>query len=151
LGIVAIVLGVLLWLIGARYTLEGIVYALNLGLEFTRLPARVPTPSGWWWALALPLGLVYSVAEVMIPFGPPRSWQHVPQWALMLIALGVVHGSDVGSTFLGYLAPTANPWPMHTWAAATLWPLFLWGIALTYLPERLILSGIGWIRHSVRR
>lgn len=151
LGIVAVILGLVLWLIGARYTLEGWVYALNLGLEFTRLPARVPAPAGWWWLLALPLGLIYSVAELMIPFGPPRSWHHAPQWALMLVALLVVHGSDVGSTFLGYMAPTAGPWALHAWAAAAIWPVFAWAALLTYLPERLILSGIGWIRHSLRR
>jgi hypothetical protein len=150
LGVVAIILGGVLWLIGARYTLEGWVYALNLGLEFTRLPARVPSPAGWWWLLALPLGIIYSVAEVMIPFGVPRSWHHAPQWVLMLIALGVVHGSDVGSTFLGYMVPSPSPWPLHAWAVAAIWPSFVWAALLTYIPERLILSGIGWIRHSIR-
>lgn len=152
LGVVAIILGAILWLIGARYTLEGWVNALNIGLELTRLPARIPTPTGWWWALALPLGIVYSVAEVAIPFGPPRSWNALPAWILMIIALGVVHGSDVGSTLLGYTTPGPNPWPMHAWALTSgLWALFAWSVILTYLPERLMLSGWLWVWRGIRR
>jgi hypothetical protein len=151
LGIVALILGGTLWLVGARYTLEGWINALNIALAQTLLPVRVPMPAGWWWALALPLGLVYSLSEVAIPFGPPKSWNAIPAWILMLVALGVLHISDVGSTYMGYALPASDAWPVHVWASSAVWPLIIWSVVLTYLPERLILAGITWIRHALPR
>lgn len=150
LGIVAILVGLALWPLGARYSLEGWVNVLNLLLGLLNLPVAIPMPTGWWWLLFLPIGLLYSLVEILVPFGLPRSWAHLPMWALAIFLLALVHGSDLGTTFAGYLFPAADAWAIHTWAAGPgRWALVIWTIVLTYLPERALLQGLRWI--GVRR
>ena len=147
LGIVALLVGAALWLISARYTLVGWVYGGNLLLDLLQLPARIPTPSGWWWLLMIPAGLLYSLIEISIMPGPPATWKHAPIWLLALLLVSFVHATDVGSTAFGYLAPPANAWALHRWVASDgLWALALWAVFLTYVPERAILWGVGWLR-----
>lgn len=146
LGIVAILVGGILWPLGARYSLEGWIYTLNILLHLIRLPVSIPMPVGWWWLLFVPLGILYSVVETRVRFGPPTSWSALPSWIIALVLLLFVHGTDIGSTFTGYLWPAQDAWPLHIWAAGDgRWALVLWAIVLTYLPERAIWHGLRWI------
>lgn len=146
LGIVGILLGVALWLISARYTLAGWVEGLNVALAMAQLPARIPQPSGWWWLLSVPLGIIYSLIELQLRPGPPSAPRALPIWFVAVLLIVFVHATDVGSTFLGFLAPSPDRWAMHRWAATDgLWALVLWAVVLTYLPERCILWGVGWL------
>ena len=146
LGIVALALGSILWLISARYTLAGWVAGLNLALTLLQLPARVPLPIGWWWLLAIPVGMVYSLVELRINPGPPPTWAQLPIWCLAVGLIVFVHATDIGSTVLGYVALPPNPWPIHVWAVGNgWWALGLWSILLTYIPERAILWGWRWL------
>ena len=146
LGIVAILVGVVLWPLGARYSLEGWIITLNLLLSLIHLPVSIPMPTGWWWLLFIPLGLLYSTVETRVTFGPPTSSNHLPSWGLAIILLLFMHGSDIGSTFAGYLYPAQDAWRIHTWASGDgRWVLVLWAIVLTYLPERAVMQGLRWI------
>jgi hypothetical protein len=146
LGIVAIIVGAILWPLGARYSLEGWIYALNILLDLVHLPAAIPMPVGWWWLLFIPPGILYSLVEIRVQFGPPPSWAHLPSWAIAIGLLLFVHGTDIGSTFAGYLAPPAGAWAIHVWAAGDgRWALGLWAIILTYLPERAFMQGLRWV------
>jgi len=146
LGIVAILVGAILWPLGARYSLEGWIYTLNLLLSLIHLPVSIPMPVGWWWLLFIPLGSLYSIVETRVRFGPPTSSSHLPSWGLAIILLLFVHGSDIGSTFAGYLYPAQDAWAIHTWASGDgRWMLVLWAIVLTYLPERAVMQGLRWI------
>ncbi len=146
LGIVAILVGAILWPLGARYSLEGWIYTLNLLLSLLHLPVSIPMPVGWWWLLFIPLGLLYSIVETRVQFGPPHSSKHLPSWGLAVILLLFVHGTDVGSTFAGYIFPEKGAWAIHIWAAKDGWiVLGLWSIVLTYLPERAMMQGLRWI------
>lgn len=155
LGFVAIVLGALLWIIGARYTLIGWIAGFNLVLSMTGLPIVVPTPVGWWWLLAIPAGFFYSAIELYLMPGPPNSVRNYPIWLLAISLVLFVHGTDIGSTLVGYLAPSANPWPLHSWAQTDGLPLLVfWSIILTYIPERAILLGLqllGVTRATVKK
>lgn len=147
LGIVAVLVGVVLWPLGARYSLEGWIYVLNLLLELVRLPVAIPMPVGWWWLLFIPLGLLYSTVEILVKFGPPSSSAHLPSWGIAIALLLLVHGTDIGSTFAGYLFPAPGAWAIHTWVAGDgRWALGLWAIVLTYLPERAFMQGLRWLR-----
>jgi hypothetical protein len=146
LGLVAIITGCIFWPLGARYSLEGWIQFLNLLLGLVRLPARLPMPTGWWWLLFVPLGLLYSAVELLVRPGLPASWHQMPSWLLALALLLLVHGTDIGSTLFGYLLPPANAWAIHRWAAGEgLWALVLWSLALTYLPEHAIKFGLKWL------
>jgi hypothetical protein len=146
LGVVALLVGGILWPLGARYSLEGWIYTLNILLGLTRLPVAIPMPAGWWWLLFVPLGVLYSTVEIRVQFGPPPSWEHVPSWLLAMLLLLFVHGTDIGSTFAGYLFPPAGSWAIHTWAAGDgRWALGLWATVLTYLPERAVMYGLRWV------
>lgn len=145
LGLVAILTGSIFWPLGARYSLEGWIQFLNLLLELVRLPARIPMPTGWWWLLFVPLGLLYSAVELWVRPGLPPSWHQVPAWLLALALLLLVHGTDIGSTLFGYLFPPRDAWQIHRWSAGDgLWALVLWSLALTYLPEQAIKFGLRW-------
>jgi hypothetical protein len=145
LGIIALIVGSALWVLGARYTLEGLITVGNLLLELIGIPARLPRPSGWYWLLAAVPGLLYSLVEVWFRPGPAPRWASVPNWLISLLLVALIHASDVGSTFAGYLFPPAGAWALHTWAATDgRWLLFIWAIILTYLPERLIILGLQW-------
>lgn len=147
LGVVAILVGGSLWPLGARYSLEGWIRAFNILLTLVHLPVTIPMPAGWWWLLFIPIGLLYSLVEVLVPFGPPTTWRHLPSWFVAMTLLIFVHGTDVGSTFVGYISPPNDAWGIHVWAAGDgRWVLAIWAIVLTYLPERALLQGLRWIR-----
>ena len=146
LGVVAIVVGLVLWPLGAKYTLEGWITGLNLLIGLIGLPFRVPVPNGWWVLLSIIPGGLYSLVETRVRPGPPPSWAALPAWALAIVLVLLVHGSDIASTFLGYLFPADTAWALHKWAASDgLWFLVVWSLILTYLPERSLIYGHRWI------
>jgi len=145
LGIVAILVGIIFWPLGARYSLQGWIEFVNLILGLVRLPVRVPMPVGWWWLWFVPVGMIYSAVEVLVRPSLPASWHQLPAWMMAVALLLLMHGTDIGSTLLGYLFPDPGAWRIHQWAANDgLWALVLWSLALTYLPERAIKYGLRW-------
>src|SRR5690349_21584823 len=45
--IAGLIIGCILWPIGARYTIDGVVWIINNALAFLRMPAQIPTPLPW--------------------------------------------------------------------------------------------------------
>jgi hypothetical protein len=137
-ALAALAIGLPLWLISARYTLDGWVIALNWCAAFLRISAQVPIPAGVWMLLIIPVGVVYSLVERKgLPLNPQAAGYSV--WALLLVVWIVINATDVGSTLLGVLAVGADAWAIQRWMASTLWAAGLWAIILTYLPESLLL------------
>lgn len=128
------IVGALLWLAGARYTLLGWVSGLNWFLAWLGLPARVPTPAGWYILLLIPLGLLYSAVEVRRPWKRKSKNEEktVLYWAIWIALVA----TDIGTTFFGVLVSvTASSWPIVREIAA-LWPVaFVWALVLTFVPE----------------
>lgn len=62
-SIALVIVGGLLWLAGAKYTLLGWVAGLNWFMGWLDLPARIPSPTGYYMLLLIPVGLLYSLIE----------------------------------------------------------------------------------------
>jgi hypothetical protein len=137
----ALTFGLVFWLVGARYTLDGWVVGLNTLLGFLQLPVRIPLPTGWWILLCVPLGMAYSWVEFKARPGRPGrpTWR---TWMVGMLLWMIVIATDVGSTYLGIQNPGLRPWPVSVWLVATPWAGGLWALILTFWPELLIIFAV---------
>lgn len=143
-GVLMLAFGLPLWVIGAKYSLDGWVLGLNIVGGVFDLPAVVPQVSGWWaLGLAAGLGLCYSYVEVWVR---PRGGVRLSVLLATLILMLLTHITDVGSTAIAALSPAPGAWPIALWAAAQVWPAALWALFLTYIPEVLIIGGVSQFR-----
>jgi hypothetical protein len=144
-GIAALMFGIPLWFVSARYSLDGWVMAVNVAAHHVHLPLFIQPVMGWWSLLLIPIGLIYSLVEVLYhPFKRMARANRVAA-AVFIIACLLLHATDVGSTALSVINPTADAWPISLWIAHTWYITAVWAIILTYLPERLIIAGSQWI------
>ncbi len=130
------IVGGLLWLAGAKYTLLGWVTGLNWFLGWLGLPARVPAPAGYYMLIMIPAGLLYSLVEVKRPWKQRnKSGERAAlYWAIWMLLVA----SDIGTTFAGVTTPEPNAWAISRQLAA-IWPLAgAWAAVLTFVPEWLI-------------
>jgi hypothetical protein len=137
-GIMALLFGVPIWVIGARYTLDGWVIVLNLIAGVTHLPFVLTAPAGMWSLLLFPIGIGYSLIEVRYRPRGARTFAPWLVWALVIV-------SDYGSTYIAATTPPADAWAITAWMATTVPAAALWTAVLTFLPETLIMAGIRWI------
>lgn len=145
LGIFSIAAGLLLWVPGSRYALDGWTMAINIVLGLAKMGIAVPLAIGLWALLLFPLGIVYSIAEQKVVPARKVKGQFVFLGWAALIAWALVHGSDVGATWLGVTAPNADSWPITQWVAVTPLASASWSVVLTYTPEILIIAGWRWL------
>ena len=145
-GLVALVVGLVLWLIGARYTTLGGARGIGLLAGVFGLDIVVPLPTGWsLLGLTVLVGALVSLTE----FGarPRRSFfsaSLVSGLVLLLIWLLVI-AADIASTYIGVTALTGvDSWPLTRWLASTVWAAGTWSAFLTFVPELLIIGGIRW-------
>lgn len=138
-GILMLAFGIPMWILGAKYSLDGWVLGLNILADTLTLPVDIPRATGWWVSIAVVLGAAYSYVEVAVR--PKRTMAFTLLLAVILLMF-LSHATDVGSTFLAAVSPEPNAWQIARWAADTVWPAALWSLALTYLPEILIIAGI---------
>jgi hypothetical protein len=148
-GLAALLLGVLGWLSGGKYSVEGWVVWLNLFLDWLKLPLQLPTPAGWWVLIILPVAYFYSDIEVRHrPFvmdwstWTPRMSIDLLFWVVWL----VIVGTDVGSTFRGVRGPSPGAWPLVQQVTGSDWLSAAWAIVLTFAPEWLIIGGVKLLR-----
>ncbi|MEI8165130.1 MAG: hypothetical protein WCG26_02090 [Chloroflexales bacterium] len=91
-----------LWIVGARYTVDGVLAMTNALLDFLTIPAHIPIPSGWVLYLALaPIPVAYSLVEWhKVPLAlADEGWRFAPagQWVVWL----VVYAIDTVTTWNG--------------------------------------------------
>lgn len=128
-----IVIGAVLWTIGARYTIDGLVVVANALLSWLALPeaVRIPALAWQWWHVALwTVPVVCSVAEWLSP-RRLANWMRV-LWAGILLA-------DLVSTFIGIGLPDA-------YTPANIAFVGLVTLLLTFGPEWLMKNGWGTLR-----
>jgi hypothetical protein len=143
-GIAALMFGIPLWFVSARYSLDGWVLGINVAAKHVGLPLAIPVVTGWWSLLLIPLGLIYSLVEVK--YNPFRYFTRSTAVGMVFLATWLfIHGTDLGSTFLSATTLQADAWEVSKWIAQNLVVAVLWAIFLTYLPERLIIAGIKWV------
>lgn len=144
-GAFAFLLGVPLWLVGARFTTLGAPGMIALTFSLFRISVHIPLPDGWTlFYLTIIVGAVISAAE----FGcrPRRSFfaQSLLMGAVLFLVWSIANAGDLGSTFIGVTTPHADSWPITIWVAETTWAAIAVTIFLTYLPELLMIAGIRW-------
>ena len=145
-GLVALVVGLVLWLIGARYTTLGGARGIGLLAGVFGLDIVVPLPTGWSLVgAAIAVGLVVSLTE----FGarPRRSFFSTSLVAglVLLLIWSLVITGDISSTYIGVTTPDAGAWTISYWLAANIWAAGAWSAFLTFVPELLIIGGIRWL------
>lgn len=147
---VGTLLSLALWVIGARYTVDGVLAMLNALLAFLTIPARISIPPGWVLYLVLaPIPLAYSLIE----------WQKVPlnlrggrwyvaplgQWVVWL----VVYAMDAITTWNGLgVVDERAPLIVQQLAAALPGRVVLTAV-LTIGPEALLRSMAAIFRRAL--
>jgi hypothetical protein len=149
LGIALLVFGSLLWVAGARYTVDGWVTGLNWVLTWMGMAERLETLTGWSLiGVAFVVGLIYSWVEVKgRPFwriGGVWRFAAADAWLgwLLLVA------SDVLTTYAGAQVVAADAWSITRTIAGNVFLAFGWALILTFIPEWLI---GGSVRHFRRQ
>lgn len=135
LAIVLLVFGVIGWIAGGKYTVEGWIVALNMFARWVGVTQQLAVPRGWWLIGAVAVaGFVYSRVETQ---ALRKSVQRLPSfwfgWVLIVI-------TDIGSTLLGVLNPPAGSAPVLLQLAQLVPLAIVWSLVLTFIPEWLILS-----------
>lgn len=145
-GLLALLIGLGLWLIGARYTTLGAPRIVQLLAGLFGIEASVELPSGWsLLTLTIAIGAVISLTE----FGArPRraffSFSLVFGLVLFLIWLMVIT-ADISSTYIGVTTVRPDSWPLTIWLASTIWASGGWSMFLTFVPELFIIAGTRWL------
>ena len=136
LAIVLLVFGLLGWVAGGKYTVEGWVVALNMFAHWIGIEQQLSVPRGWWLVAAVGVsGFIYSRVELL-------AWRNnVHRMPAFWIAWLLVVLTDVGSTLLGVLNPAPDAAPVFLQLAATPIAAIFWSVLLTAAPEYLILGG----------
>jgi|SRR5215471_11814782 len=133
------------WLIGGKYTIDGLPLLLNEILAFLRAPRLFHAVDDWRVYVALCwLPICISIAERR--YAP---WRRLTLSTIMLWVLLVwliVSGLDAVSTWLAITNPPPDAYAISR-QLAEVRPLALaWTIATTFLPESAIAALWWWLR-----
>lgn len=136
LAIVLLGFGVLGWIAGGKYTIEGWIVALNMFARWIGVEQQLSVPRGWWLIAAIVAsGVVYSRVELL-------AWRNtVHRMPSFWIGWILIVLTDVGSTLLGVLNPARDAAPIFHQLAQTAPAAIGWALILTAAPEYLMLSG----------
>lgn len=149
-GIVLLAFGLIAWLGGARFTVDGGVIGLNILFAWFGVPLVVPTLSGLTLiGCAVVIGFLCSRVEVVrFPIRVTRSKGKIALAFLgfaVLTAWLLISSIDMGTTYLGVTRVTAASWPIHQAIAASDGLAATVTVALTFLPEIAILAGLHFL------
>lgn len=108
-GCVGLIIGGFVWVLGARYTIDGLMVVINWMLSFLTIPARISLPLPWQMYLILvPIPVVYSIVE----------WNNAPRQRIgnritwtpveLICVWAVLGGMDLATTFFGLGTPANN-------------------------------------------
>jgi len=133
---IGMIISASVWLIGARWTIDGLVVLYNGFLTFFHIPTLAPMPPAWdTYGKLCVIPIAISLVEWFAPFKRTNGvwyFSHTPHW-LVWLTVGLF---DFYTTYLGIgVAPDDNsPTIMHQIAASTLLSGLL-SAALTAGPE----------------
>jgi hypothetical protein len=135
LGAMGSLISALTWIIGARYTVDGVLAIGNALLRFLTVPYQIPIPPFWVLYLLLsPLPLCFSLVEWReIPFWRDEhdAWQFAPfaQWVVWMVVFAIDGvttfaglGVDPGPEALAIMHQVAGSIPARVVVAAILTP-----------------------------
>lgn len=137
-AIAGLMIGALLWIIGARFTIDGLFWVGNVILGFVRAPIRIPTPPIWIVYIALlPVPLLCSRVEWTVPFTRANGKWRITG-AKDLLVWVVIAIIDSATTYAGVVQPPSDAWQMLRELASSVILSIAVSIVLTFLPEWLI-------------
>ena len=133
------------WLIGGKYTIDGLPLLLNEILVFFRAPRLFYPVTDWRVYVALCwLPICVSFAERR--YAPWRRFALSPIMLWVLMVWLIVASLDAGSTWLAVTNPPRDAYAVSR-QLAELRPLALiWTIGTTFLPESAIAALWWWLR-----
>jgi hypothetical protein len=141
-----------LWLVGARYTLDGVLTLINSLLNFLTVPTHIPIPPGWQAYLGMAfIPIVFSIIEWhQIPLHiSDEGWQSGPfgQWLVWLL----VYALDAYTTWkgLGVVDDTAPT--IWRELSQISWARGIMTAVLTIGPEALLRSMVAIFKQAVGR
>ena len=152
-GFASLVFGLMLWIPGAHYQLDGLTLIVNVVLDMIRIGYQFPLATGWWALLLVVCGVTYSIGERK--FLPARKskrtgWRFLG-WGVVLVWM-LVNGSDMVSAYMGITQPlAADAWPITRWMAARWWATIAWMLTVVYIGDILITLGVRWMGIPIPR
>lgn len=137
----ALLIGAALWPIGARYSVDGLLWIINQLLTFLRIPNQIDTPPVWQlYAVLAPISILCSRVEWSL------SIKRLPS-ALAAVVWLFVAGYDFVTTLFGVRYPEPGAWAITITVAQSLALSGILAVVLTFGPEWLMREG--W--RSLRR
>jgi hypothetical protein len=131
----ALLIGATLWPIGARYSIDGLLWIINQLLLFLRVAYQIPTPPIWQvYAVLAPISIPCSRVEWSLSF------RRLPSAIGAVVWLSIV-GYDLLTTLFGVLYPDAGAWAVTRQIAQSLALSGILSIVLTFGPEWLMREG----------
>lgn len=151
-GLAALLVGLPLWVEGARAIRDGMIVAANWIFDRAGVPFDVPNASAWvWWAgfgAMVALGVLFRVVEInYVPFRMPRwaqffqfrHWTLSPIWEHWIVWLALIV-IDVSMVYIGARTDPA-PLTVTEQIAASGQAAAVYAIIITFLPDRVIQWG----------
>lgn len=134
----ALIIGLILWPIGARFTIDGVIWIGNWILAFLRMPGRLPDPTWATYIVLAPLPFIASFVE----WRPMRwNWSQEVRNPYGIVVWAVIVGLDAISTYIGIRTPDTNSAALMREVGASLAFSGILATVLTFGPEWLIREG----------
>lgn len=131
----ALIIGLVLWPIGARYSIDGLLWLCNQLLAFLRVGTQIPTPPVWQvYVVLAPIPVICSRVEWGL------SLRRVPGAHSGITWLFVV-GYDLATTYFGIKYPEPGAWDITRQLAQSLALSGILTAVLTFGPEWLMRGG----------
>lgn len=146
LGALTMLIGLALWLIGARATVRGAPRVLDVVLGLFGIHVDIVLPTSW---PLLGLTIVVGTVVSLIEFGTYPRRRFLNRSVLLSLVLAAIwaaaNAGDWASTFVDVSTVDAASSEIARWVAQTMWARIGWTTVLTWLPEVLMLAGIRWL------
>jgi hypothetical protein len=142
-GMAAIIIGIGSWLIGARFTIDGMIIAANWLIEFVQQPYQIePTSTLYLWLMVFPL--FFSTIEIVglvrinrTDMGGKIIW-------------GIILFSDVFTTGFGLLAMDPTSSLVAAWLTSSIIIVSVVAVFLTVWPEWITHWGLKTIKNTTQ-
>jgi hypothetical protein len=138
IAVMGVLIGCILWPIGGRFTIDGIVWLCNQLLVFLRAPWHIATPLPWMVYLAcIPLPFLCSKVEWHPPLYRIQGKWRLAAADVILVWL-FVSGADFITTYFGLRNPASDLPDIFIEVAKSLVVSAILGVVLTFGPEWLL-------------
>jgi hypothetical protein len=142
-ALIGLLIGAVVWIFGARYTVDGLILGSNTILSFLTIPLHI-APRWEYYLYLAPLPILFSAVEwTCSPFGRNR----VTHGGLIM-AWVVVVAIDTASTLIG-LASATTP-AFIVWIVSSITGIVILSIVLTFGPELMMKSCGGLLWRALR-